>query len=153
MEKTTDSDGLDSLGNAAGSDDKPKGSRIIDVTSAAVPYMRGVALPVLEEVLDELAVPVAELRRLWSSEIAYVANDDWQKVNTLEDDFNDACRELPRSPCVVEVAGKKSLRHLFPTMFRNQAGSRFADCVATPFSKTTTCRYGRARSLLSKTRT
>ena len=56
--------------------------------------MRGVALPALADTLEELAEPVAAQRRVWNSEICYVANDEWQKIDTLEDDFSDACRAL-----------------------------------------------------------
>jgi hypothetical protein len=75
-------------------EEKPMSGRVVDVTSGAIPYMRGVALPALADMLEELAEPVAALRKLWNSEIAYVANDEWQKINTLEDDFSDACRTL-----------------------------------------------------------
>lgn len=78
----------------ASGQDIPKSLRAIDITTTAIPYMRGVALPTLADMFGELGEEVAELRRLWTDDIAYVANDDWQRINSLERDFDDACRAL-----------------------------------------------------------
>jgi serine/threonine protein kinase/tetratricopeptide (TPR) repeat protein len=77
--------------NATG---KPVGVRTVDVTTAAVPYMQGISLLVLAEVLDDLSEGVTALRKLWSSEISYVATDQWQRIDGLTSDFQDACRLL-----------------------------------------------------------
>jgi hypothetical protein len=74
----------------------PESQRVLDLTSTAVPYIDNVSMADLARILQEADDWLGPLRAVMLNAIGSrdVSHERWERITILEDEINDACREL-----------------------------------------------------------